>query len=106
MYLLLAIVWLAAGVALIVYDNYTGDSAWVIRGLGWSPGWLMLLLSAYNFMRWWSRRTALAGREMQLKRRHYLRHPPPVRREPPDPNFNFTDDPPVDPTEETPPPRE
>ena len=101
MHLILAMVWLVVGVVWIAYDTYVGDSAWAIRGLGWSPGWLMLLLSAYNFLRWWSRRQNRKIRDdeyqARLQRRQYLRHPPPVRREPPDPNFNFTDEPPQEP---------
>jgi hypothetical protein len=97
MYFMLAIVWLVAGVALIIYDNYTGNSAWVVRGLGWSPGWLMLLMSAYNFVRWWSRRQNRASHDAEyrasLERRRYRGDVPPVRREAPDPNFNFSDTP-------------
>jgi len=98
MYRILAIAWFVGGVALIIYDNYTGDSAWVIRGLGVSPGWLMLLLSAYNFARWWSQRMKQVSRDAE--RRAWAARQPPVRRpperlEPPDPNFIFTEEPPA-----------
>ncbi len=90
MYRILTYIWLVAGVGLIIHDNFAGNAAWTIPGVGISVGWLCLLLAAYNFMRWWSRRMDIANR---VPRRHYLRHPPPVRREPPDPNFIFTDEP-------------
>jgi hypothetical protein len=97
MYLILAIIWLVVGVGLIIHDSYAGNDGWFIPGLGWSAGWVCLLLSAYNFLRWWSRRQSRRSREdeyrARLQQRNYRRHPPPVRREPPDPNFNFTDEP-------------
>ncbi len=96
MYLGLAVFWFVAGVGLIVYDTYSGDSAWVLRGVGWSPGWLMLLFSAYNVVRWWGRRMSRSARDAAYHawlERRYARNAPPVRREPPDPNFNFGDEP-------------
>jgi hypothetical protein len=105
MYRVLAIFWLVAGAAWIIYDNYGGgNGVWIIPGLGWSPGWVCLLLAVYNLLRWWSRRVGRSGFEAEyrarLQRRDYLRNPPPVRREPPDPNFIFTDEPPPAPTDE------
>jgi hypothetical protein len=111
MYFVLTIAWLVVGVGFILYDNVVGESAWT-RGLGFSPGWVMLLLSAYNFMRWWSRRQNRANHDAEyrayLERRRYRGAIPPVRREPPDPNFNFSDEaypkPPAETTPEKQPP--
>jgi hypothetical protein len=56
----------------------------------------MLVLSLYNFVRWWGRRQNRRLRDAEYRagadRRNYRRQPPPVRREPPDPNFNFGDE--------------
>jgi hypothetical protein len=102
MYRVLAIFWLVVGIGWILYDYYGGgNGAWSIPGLGWSPGWVCILLSVYNFLRWWSRRVSQSGYEAQYRaRRDYLRNPPPVHREPPDPTFNFTDEPPPAPADQ------
>jgi hypothetical protein len=96
MYRLLAIAWLVGGVALIIYDNYIGDSKWLIAGV--SPGWLMLAFAAYNLVRWWGQHMKQVSREAE--RRAWAARQPPVRRsaerqEPPDPNFIFTEEPPA-----------
>jgi hypothetical protein len=93
MYRMLAIFWLVVGVVWILYDYSSGgNGAFSIPGLGWSAGWVCVLLAVYNFMRWWSRRVSSRTDAQYRTRRDYLRNPPPVRREPPDPNFNFTDE--------------
>src|SRR5438552_1583994 len=90
MYFVLAIAWLVVGVGFILYDIFVGEAAWT------RAGWVMLLLSAYNFMRWWSRRQNRANHDAEyrayLERRRYRGAIPPVRREPPDPNFDFSDE--------------
>jgi hypothetical protein len=103
MYRILAIVWLVVGVGWIVYDASTGNPAISIPGLGFSPGWVCVLLSLYNFVRWWGRRQSRAHREAEYHARlesHYRRHPPPVRLEPSDPNFDFSDKAPQQPAEQ------
>jgi hypothetical protein len=103
MYRILAICWFVVGVGWIVYDTYTGTPALAIPGVGCSPGWVCLLLALYNFVRWWGRRQSRAHREAERHarlERHYRHHPPPVRLEPPDPNFDFSDKPPPPPVEE------
>jgi hypothetical protein len=56
MNLLLAILWLVGGVALIAWQSYTGEPAGQLHigGYSVSMGWLMLLLSVYNLIRWWA----------------------------------------------------
>jgi hypothetical protein len=78
----LAILWLAGGVALLAGHH--------------STGWLMLLLSAYNLIRWWSLRSSRAEREFRLalasRRSRHFHDRPPERTI--DPTFDFTRDPP------------
>jgi hypothetical protein len=88
----LAIIWLLVGLALIGYHAATGDAngTFPLGGRRVSVGWVALALALYNVGRVWLARSF--RQDAQLSR---IRERP--RREPgsdPDPNFNFTDDPP------------
>lgn len=106
MYLFLAVFTFLFGVGILVYEYLTGD--YVLRRMKWggslfdgrfSVGWLFLLLSVYNMMRWWQRRsfrqTQRAARiaEMQRELRH--RNEPHETPGEPDPSFDFTHEPPA-----------
>jgi hypothetical protein len=95
--LILGLAWLAIGVWML-WADYTG------QGLGWrirffpelSVGWLLLVLALYNFVRWYSIRAGQRARAEE-ERAAWLRRAPRRRdREDvtPDPNFQFTDEPP------------
>jgi hypothetical protein len=98
MNLILAMLWLVCVVGVFIYEYQTGDRI-LIRGTDLSFGWLLLVLSMYNFARWFSLRSARARQkaieEVQAQRQLSGR----VRRlrpeEPPDPNLDFTDKPPA-----------
>jgi hypothetical protein len=96
MYLILAFVWLICGVSLLVYQVLSGDQqlSLHIGGVPFSCGWIMILLSGWNVLRWWSRRPSAPMRQTSrpLSRRERIRRiEEPTER---DPNFIFTDDPP------------
>jgi hypothetical protein len=56
LYLILALVWLTCGVGILAYQAATGDQhlSLHLAGATFSSGWLMLVLSAYNLLRWWT----------------------------------------------------
>jgi hypothetical protein len=103
MNLFLAIVWLVLGLGVLAWQLITGDQSWGLR-LGdtrISAAWLPMLLALYNLARWWGIRSARANeqylRTLEASRPHHARHH--AHREPPgppDPNFDFTNDPPQD----------
>jgi hypothetical protein len=97
-HLLLALIWLLGGTALLAYQYFTGDKVLYIRGTNLSLGWLLLVLALYNVLRWWQVRSYLMQRreEMLFETQRRLRTSTPPPREP-DPNFNFTDEPPPTP---------
>jgi hypothetical protein len=97
MNLLLALVWLLGGIVLLAYQYFTGDKVLYIRGTNLSVGWLLLALALYNLLRWWQVRSYQMQRreEMLFETQRRLRTMPPPRE--PDPNFNFTDEPPPGP---------
>jgi hypothetical protein len=104
LYLILALVWLTCGVGILAYQASSGDQRLTLHlgGASFSSGWLMLVLSAYNLLRWWTRRPSppVRGASPMAARRQRLRRDDEPRE--PDPNFNFT----VDPPRDVPPPRE
>jgi hypothetical protein len=73
MNLVLAILWLAGGVALIAWHGATGAPVGQLRvgGHPLSMGWLMVLMSVYNLIRWWA-----------LRRDRRLRYRPEAPRSP------------------------
>jgi hypothetical protein len=101
MNLFLALFWLLFAVVLVAYEQLIGETVFRIRfgGANISGAWLMLGLGLYNLARWWSVRAyraeqraleiARASREREMRRRFPSELPGP-----PDPNFNFTDEPP------------
>ena len=103
MNLLLAIIWLLCAVVLLAYEYYIGETRFRLRigDTSFSGAWFMLVLAAYNLVRWWSTRShraeqrakelAEAKREWERRRRNS------EPAHPPDPNFNFTDQPPPQP---------
>jgi hypothetical protein len=95
--LILALAWLAGAVALFIYEHQTGERHLIISGTDLSIGWLLVALSLYNLARWVSTRSSRAA-QRALQEAHAQRyratHRPERRDEPPDPNFNFTDEPP------------
>ena len=99
MYLLLAFIWLICGVGLLAYQVLSGDQrlSLHIGGAPISCGWIMILLSAWNLMRWWSRRPSRPRQptaQLLSRRQRIRRIEEPTER---DPNFIFTDEPPPTP---------
>jgi hypothetical protein len=96
MYILLAILWLLGGGALLSYQGMSGDHrlSFHIGETPISAGWAMILLSGYNCLRWWSRRSSrpasvqasLAEQRQRVRRLDESRER--------DPNFLFTEEPP------------
>ena len=92
MNLFFALFWLVCAVGLLAFEHAVGPTAFH-REMGFSETWLMLAFAVYNLVRWWSGRAyreklraqlpARADRKGELRRR---------TSEPPDPNFNFSDE--------------
>lgn len=100
MKLFLALLWSIAAVVLFAYEHYVGPTRFRLRvgNTSYSDAWLMLVLAAYNLVRWWntySYRTEQRANEIARAKHEWERRrrssDPAV---PPDPNFNFTDQPP------------
>jgi hypothetical protein len=99
MNLFMALLFAWIGVGLLAYEWHTGTRPLTLLGTDISAAWLALLVSAYNFVRWWAARNARAQKlellrmQQQLEelraRRRREEQPP---REP-DPTFDFTDRP-------------
>jgi hypothetical protein len=97
--LILAVVWLLIGGGMLFVYYTTNDPRLQERlsiGNGMPIGWLVLLMAVWNVIRWYSVRAARQQRQqLDLSR---AEHRYPVRRsEPigePNPDFNFTDEPP------------
>jgi len=96
--LFLALFWFILGVVLIAYHAFTGDKNFLFGGI--STGWLALFLCLYNVIRWWAVSSATSHRKAeQLAEAARLRNAQRRYRDAatePDPNFNFTDQPPPD----------
>jgi hypothetical protein len=90
MNLILALLWLLGGIAVLAYDASVPGARPGAWGGRFSIGWLMLLMSLYNVVRWWVLRASRASRR-PAPVPPYRRNRPPERDEPPDPNFDFTD---------------
>ena len=103
MNLFLALIWLVCAVVLLAYEHYIGETRFRLHmgDTSFSAAWLMLVLAVYNLVRWWSSRSYRAEQRAaelaQAKREweRHRRHSEPAG--PPDPNFNFTDQPPTSP---------
>lgn len=90
-----AALWLAVGVAIVVYHALNPDDQMLrVRWFDFSPGWLAILMAFYNLVRWWSSRSSDADRafeESQESRRNRARYSTiKPTEEPPDPNFDFS----------------
>ena len=105
MNLFLALFWLICAVALLAYEFYIGGgrSRVQVGNISFSRTWLMiaaaLMMAAYNLWRWRRLRTyRLRQRSLEIDRakREWGRRRT-ERTEPPDPNFNFTDESPPPP---------
>jgi hypothetical protein len=93
--LILGILWLAGAIALFAYEMVTGRSLMRFQALNISSAWILLLLAAWNFVRWYSARMGRAEQESlriaheeRLRRARYHERP-----SAPDPTFDFTDRP-------------
>jgi hypothetical protein len=99
MNLFLALFWLVCAAMLLVYEQFLGVTRFRIRvgEIHISYVWLMLVLALYNLLRWWSSRSAKATQralEQARTRQEWRRRIRPTEpAQPPDPNFNFTDEP-------------
>ncbi len=100
MNLFLALFWLVCAAVLLAYEQLIGGTPFRIRwrGYSFSYAWLMLALVLYNLRRWQSHR---ASRAMQraaeiahANQEWKERRPSAAPAGPPNPNFNFTDEPP------------
>lgn len=113
MNLFLALFWLVCAVVLLAYEQFVGGERFYIHlGNTRFPGvWLMLALTLYNAVRWWfyrayrarqraaeidlfyraKQRAAEIARANEKWERPRKDASPP---QPPDPNLNFTDEPP------------
>lgn len=93
-YLILAVTWFLAGVFLLIADWwFPGFHPYRVPGTDLSPGWLALLLSVYNVVRYWARQSAVRRQNLPTERWRQRRRSgeePPLA---PDPNFHFTDEP-------------
>jgi membrane protein implicated in regulation of membrane protease activity len=98
-YLVMAGFWFVVGILVLVWDMLHPEARiLVIRGTRISYSWVALLMSVYALVRWWSRRSFRHYRDAleraQSERdRHDHREPNSLERDP-DPNFNFTAEPP------------
>jgi hypothetical protein len=99
MHLIFALIWLAVSLALFALPLLHPRGMAVTLGpTGVSAGWIALLLCLYNLVRWWSARAHAANRRA-LREDFHRRRPQasPDQAEPyrpPDPNFDFTEQPP------------
>jgi hypothetical protein len=101
MNLFLALFWLICAVMLLAYEQTVGPTRFRLgtENHNVSYAWLMFLLVLYNLHRWrWMRsyrakqRAAEVARALaEQQRRHHSTTPATT----PDPNFNFTDEPPT-----------
>ncbi len=101
MHFFLFLFWLLLGVGVLAWHARTGDlrGRLPLRDYPISYGWFMLMLSFYNLVRWYrDRRWSIRRRERQEQERiaeaarRLSRRP--EAKEPPNPDFNFTDQPP------------
>lgn len=94
MNLILGLLWLLGAVGLFAYEFATGEVKFRIRWLNVSSAWLLLLLAAYNFARWYSARSSrdqdAATDYVARARLHQAQR---RERVDPDPTFDFTDKP-------------
>jgi hypothetical protein len=96
MNLIFGILWLLAGVAILVWQFVTNTPLFYINvGFPFSTGWLALMLGAYNFVRWYSIRSFRRQRkeveeEWQRRQREHRAAERAEREEAPNPEFDFS----------------
>jgi hypothetical protein len=95
MNLIFGIVWLIAGVAILVWQAVTNTPVLYVPGLGISSGYLALVLAAYNLVRWYSirsyRRQRKEAEELwQRRQREHRAAQRAERDEAPNPEFDFS----------------
>ncbi len=99
--LLMAGFWLIVGGLLLGWQwLHPENRRLTILGTGISIGWMAFLFGLYKLARWWSGRSFIQHREALDKTRLAQRLPeerrPTQPAATPDPNFNFTDEPPAE----------
>src|SRR5688500_11378328 len=93
--LILGLLWLGAGLGVLITETVTGKPVFSFRFFGMSPGWIFLVLAGWNFVRFYSSRAWRAEQEAlriaHEARMRQVRH----RERPaePDPTFDFSDKP-------------
>jgi hypothetical protein len=92
MNLIAAVLWLGCGIGLFVYEHFTGEVRYKIRGLDISIGWL-LLMALYNFARWYGKWSRVEDTSKQFLREARVRQAQVRERPEPDPNFDFSTQP-------------
>jgi heme exporter protein D len=99
MNLFLALFWLVCAAVLLAYEHFLGGAGFYlpVGKYRFSAVWLMLGLTLYNLVRWWLQRAHRAeqrAQEIARARQDWERRRRPSEPlAPPDPNFNFTDEP-------------
>ncbi len=93
--LIFAGIWLSCGVTLLLHEHMSGRLV-IAAPSGINPGWLCILLAAWNLFRAWYNWLFRRRRQRQIEddealRRNWKEHQRPEQ--PPDPNFQFTDGP-------------
>ena len=94
--LILAGLWIVIGLAFLAPGSVLPGQPVLLPGTKLPLGWVALFLGAYNVVRWWMQRSyRRRQREMNeaYARLHRRRVQPQAPTEP-DPNFQFTDEPP------------
>ncbi|HEY7329766.1 MAG TPA: hypothetical protein VH592_19180 [Gemmataceae bacterium] len=101
MNLFLALFWLICAVMLLVYEHHFGPAAYRMRlgGYNLSWAWLLFLMVFFNLHRWrrmrFYRARQRAAEIARANEEREQRRPSTAIAKTPDPNFNFTDEPPA-----------
>ena len=93
MNLIAAGLWLTFGVGVFLYEHSVGRVPYQIRGLDISIGWLPLVLSLYNFARWYAKHSRVEDKSVQMIREARVKQAQRRERQEPDPTFDFSDRP-------------
>jgi hypothetical protein len=89
LYLVMALAWLSLALVAFVIPRLNPDGQpWTIMDIPVS--WIAVVLCVYNLIHWWARRHRHPDRRLLRPTPPRPVHP----EQPPDPNFNFTDNPP------------
>ncbi len=101
---ILSLLFLAGAIGVFGYQAVTGDRNPRIVHTDISVGWILLMMTAYNLVRWWSVRSyqiqqwEMRQQAARVRERYRTR-----QREdrPIDPNFDFTNEPAIQPAPPT-----